>query len=73
MSIIFIVRMRSIVIILLVGLTLSAELFTLVKHQNPAAKCLDGTQAALYYQLGAQKDKFLIYFEGGGLCRGETL
>jgi len=34
---------------------------------------LDGSPAALYYQIGQKTDSFMIYFEGGGLCRGDGL
>ena len=49
---------------------------TLVKHPiETGARCLDGSEAALYYALGspANRTKFLIYFSGGGLCKGLTL
>ena len=46
--------------------------FTLHRHPGDSpAKCLDGSPAALYYLEGVQSDKFVVYFEGGGLCRGD--
>ena len=44
--------------------------FTFHEHSDPAAKCLDGSQAGFYFQKGRQSDKFLVYFEGGALCAG---
>ena len=42
--------------------------------EYPEAKCLDGTQAGIYYQQGSGSgaDKYLFYFEGGGVCLGPT-
>jgi hypothetical protein len=62
------------VIYLLALLTVSlADNFTLHVSSDVAAKCLDGTSPALYFQAGTESDKFLIYFESGGLCRGDGL
>lgn len=52
------------------------EGLTLVKHPiETGARCLDGSQAALYYSLGspANRTKFVIFFNAGGLCKGPTL
>ena len=45
--------------------------FKFYQHTDPAAKCVDGTQAGFYYQRGLS-NKILIYFEGGALCYGLT-
>jgi hypothetical protein len=47
--------------------------FILIRNSEPAAKCLDGSSPALYFHPGTESDKFLIYFESGGLCRGDGL
>lgn len=63
------------VAILLVG-ALASSTYTLVKHPiETGARCLDGSPAALYYSLGSgvNINKFLIYFEGGGVCSGANL
>jgi len=60
----------------LVVLVSSSSVFSLVRHPvETGARCLDGSPAALYYSIGsdANKDKFVIYFEGGGLCTGASL
>lgn len=44
----------------------------IVHTTDPDAKCLDGTPPALYVHEGSEKDKFLIFLEGGGFCQGET-
>jgi hypothetical protein len=37
--------------------------------------CLDGTPGAYYIQegVGDNKNKFILYFEGGGWCGGITM
>jgi len=46
---------------LLFTLTLTQK-FQLIKHFDSAAKCLDGSPAALYIQPAPKSDKFVIYF-----------
>lgn len=43
--------------------------------QERGAACLDGSSAGLYYHLGSgtNKNKYLIYFNGGGFCEGKTV
>ena len=43
--------------------------------QDRGAACLDGSPAAMYVSegSGANKDKFLIHFKGGGFCGELTL
>lgn len=57
--------------------TLSSSVFHLYKHpESSAAKCLDGSPAALYFSEAtdtSSKDKFLVFFEGGSSCMGSTL
>ncbi len=53
-----------------------SNLYTLVLHsQERGAACLDGTPAGLFYHMGsgANKNKFLLYFDGGGYCNGNTV
>jgi hypothetical protein len=50
--------------------------YTLIKHPiESGARCLDGSPAALYYSEGSDinKNKFMIFFQGGGLCTGANL
>jgi O-palmitoleoyl-L-serine hydrolase len=65
--------MKIIYLLVAVLVLVSCEKFTLYKHENSAARCLDGSPAGLYFAPGQQSDKFVIYFEGGGLCRGDGL
>lgn len=54
----------------------SEGLYTLVLHsQERGAACLDGSPAGLYYHKGsgANKNKFMIYFDSGGFCEGFTV
>ena len=37
--------------------------------KNSGARCLDGTIPNIYIHEGSQKDKILIFFQGGGFCR----
>jgi hypothetical protein len=50
-----------------------SEQFSLYLQEDPSAKCIDGSPAGLYFHAGSQTDKFVIYFQGGGLCRGDGL
>ena len=47
-------------------LLLNAQTFNLIKHdilsENSGPRCLDGSPAALYIDIGAQTDKFMIFF-----------
>ena len=63
-------------VLLVAGLAASDKDFTLVKlPTDSGAMCLDGSPAGFYYHpgSGASKNKFLIYFHGGGFCEGVTL
>jgi hypothetical protein len=53
-----------------------SSLYTLVLHsQERGAACLDGTPTGLYYHLGsgANKNKYMIYFNSGGFCEGFSM
>ena len=43
-------------------------LFPNDKVESFGARCLDGSPAGYYYREGMERDKFVIYLEGGGLC-----
>ena len=50
------------------------EDYKLVIHNSDSmAKCLDGTSPALYLHEGGDKQKFVVFFVGGGYCEGETI
>lgn len=64
--------------VLLISLlfTSSLGIYTLVKHPiETGARCLDGSEAALYYNIGKgdNKNKFMLYWDSGGLCADKTL
>ena len=64
------------VFLLIVVLTENSksDLYKKVIHNiDGEAKCLDGTPGLLYVHEGGQTDKFLIFFQGGGLCGESTL
>lgn len=35
---------------------------------DPEAQCLDGSPAILYAHQGAESQKYLLFFLGGGMC-----
>ena len=45
----------------------------IVHNFDPEAKCLDWTPGLLYVHEGGDPKKFLIFFQGGGLCGESTL
>lgn len=54
-----------------IQLSSSTEAYQKVIHNiDQSALCLDGSPAALYEHAGSEKDKFLIFFGGGGSCGG---
>ena len=60
----------------LVGLVNADDLYNLVLHSmERGAACLDGSPAGMYIHegSGANKNKFMIYFDSGGFCGGLTL
>lgn len=64
---------------LFVGVTMGqvpSSTYNLVLHSKErGAACLDGSPAGMYVNegVGANKTKFLIFFNGGGFCGGLTL
>lgn len=60
----------------LIAFTVQASIMNrVVLSAKGDALCLDGTPGAYYIGegTGANKNKFVIYFEGGGWCGGTTL
>ena len=54
----------------------ASNLYDLVlQSQERGASCIDGSAPGLYIHEGSEvnKDKYLIYFEGGGFCGALTL
>jgi hypothetical protein len=69
---------RSDMLLLLAVLCLSAMAAEqpykkIIHNSDPNARCLDGTSPALYLHEGGDKAKFLVFFVGGGYCKGTTL
>lgn len=64
--------MRPILLSLLL-LAAHAQLYNKVVHNtDPEARCLDGSPAALYVHEGSSTN-MLLYFQGGGVCSGNSL
>lgn len=67
----------SLVIFFSCVVLINTQTFNLIKHdilsETTGPRCLDGSPAAMYIDIGVQKDSFMIFFEGGGLCRGDGL
>jgi hypothetical protein len=69
-------QVQSIVILLILTIASCSSVYTLIKHPiESGARCLDGSPAALYYSEGSDtnKNKFMVFFEGGGFCGGASL
>lgn len=70
-------NLTSSIVFLSCLLLLNSQTFNLIKHEIKTElsgpRCLDGSPAAIYIDVGAQTDSFMIFFEGGGLCRGDGL
>lgn len=43
-----------------------------VYDTSSGARCLDGSPAYVLMHEGAEKEKILLYFLGGGFCEGST-
>ena len=43
-------------------------MYKFITIENSEAKCLDGTSPGFYWRKGKDPSKFLIYFNGGGVC-----
>ena len=61
-------KITTILLLFLVSYTIAKDEYKLIKIDYPDGKCLDGTVPAIYFKAGTEKDKFLLYFEGGGWC-----
>ncbi len=61
--------------LLLVSAALAEEQpFKKVIHNtDPNARCLDGSPPALYIHQGTDPDNFIVFFNGGGICTGNSL
>ena len=71
-------EMRGYLILLacLASLADAGDSYNLVLHSmERGAVCLDGSPAGMYIHEGSglNKNKFMVYFNGGGLCYGLTL
>jgi hypothetical protein len=68
--------MKKYLLILVLAILLSAsqaQNYKKVVHlTDPEARCLDGSPPAIYVHQGSEKDKFMLFLEGGGFCQGET-
>ena len=63
-------------ILVLLAFNSTCANYKLVLHsQERGAACLDGSPAGFYIHEGSNenKNKFLLYFNGGGFCGGSTL
>lgn len=66
-------KIHLLVFCTLVIRTFTQDSYVRVLNQiDPEAVCLDGTRPVLYHHKGSEKNKFLIYFPGGGVCSGTT-
>lgn len=65
--------MQRIIILSLLSLIAFTAPFTIHRHNvNTGARCLDGSEAALYVSPG-NNSNVVIFFDGGGFCAGKTL
>ena len=62
-------------ILFLVAAALAAEQpFRKVIHNtDPNARCLDGSSPAIYIHQGTDPNNFIVFFNGGGICSGNSL
>ena len=60
----------TLIILLLVFSTSCANYTRILQSTERGAACLDGSPPAMYIHegVGANADKFLVYFQGGGFC-----
>ena len=68
------VKKHLLILVLAILISVSqAENYKKVVHfTDPEAKCLDGSPPAIYVHQGTEKDKFMIFLQGGGYCQGGT-
>lgn len=53
----------------LIVISLSSKAYyNKVVINDPDALCLDGSPGAYYISIGKYRNKFIVYFEGGGWC-----
>jgi hypothetical protein len=65
--------MIKVIILSLLCFVIYTAPFTLYKHNiSTGARCLDGSQAALYVSPG-DNSNVIVYFVGGGFCAGKSL
>ena len=57
-----------IIFITLLNIAFANNEYKLIKIDYPDGKCLDGSLPAIYWKEGTEKNKFILYFEGGGWC-----
>jgi len=62
------------VAILLAESSAAEQPFKKVIHNiDPNAKCIDGSPPAIYIHQGSEPSNFIIFFNGGGFCKGGNL
>lgn len=73
-NLILMMKKYRLILVLAILLSLSyAQKYKKIVHlTDPEARCLDGSPPAIYVHQGTEKDKFLLFLEGGGFCQGET-
>lgn len=69
------IRKNLVIFIVLVGISAQANYKLVLHPQERGAACLDGSPAGLYIHEGSDvnKNKYLLYFNGGGFCGGSSL
>ena len=70
------IKIRACLFMLFLVQVFQGSPYKLIIHSRErGAACLDGSPAAMYIHegSGANKDKFLLYFRGGGFCGDSTL
>lgn len=66
-------RLSIITLAIVFVCALSTQPYIKVIHNiDDSAKCLDGSPAVVYEHIGQEKNKFVIFFGGGGSCGGQT-
>ena len=73
---ILLIQLSLALVLNLVNCEENGNMFNLILHsKDRGARCLDGSPAGMYIHegTGANKNKYIIYFRGGGFCEGLTL
>ena len=60
------------VLAILISVSQAENYKKVVHFTDPEAKCLDGSPPAIYVHQGTEKDKFMIFLQGGRYCQGGT-